>query len=497
MSLKVCIAPQAAKDFEGLPAANKVRVAVALLSMMEEGFAKIGPKMLRWSAENRFTLYLSRRPNHFDLQRGSEIHGVFDERFPGSVFITHVKMIQRKVKITSVKPHVTSLTSRKEKDVHADFLERCEEISRDWLQEVFDDPFNKRALADLSKPDTDIPLTRPMYIMGAFYNSVDQIHLDAAARKKHGIGPGCAFLQGECGVSRIEIDETVPDGRDILARRLTLLEKQEGVLLGVSLVDPLDPLSLAQRDLVRSAMFTAKLQFPETDIEVIEVIVRNSEGVAIHSSARAFLEHEGLLPRRSEQAKHATFTAFFRKARSERSGSQRAFPFRSEQRWFDIDIFENCGDETKGYMVDAQFQVNCLRGIGTILRAAGLASRDSAMIEVRDLSHLPKDQFWEIIQELSGYGALVIAPAAASQEDVELLLKECANAMLSGWLPFSAIILHGDVAEHQVVVPQGLKEDGPINVNFRESPGKVFDAIKTAYDVNPFLSVQCSGHISA
>jgi len=471
-----------------LSAACTVRVTDTLRELHDFGFTALSLRKLVWLDENHFELQITAKPFDVNLSNGVTMQGFVDERFDKKrICLTCFRTISGSRDI-----HIFTNTVIREPILRAAEDATFRPLDDYWLKKASANPFAYKSLRNLEMPRNKMPVNRPMSMLSFFYKTIDDIKNYQHAARQHGFS---GHLDSDIVNGLVKIKEFDGSqggkGKEPCLRRYIEEIQSRNTFTIITFIDHTDVLSIAQAEFMRLLSLSIRIQYPQLDMELIDVSICDENGVDVHREDYEFYHSQN---RFSDPKDIAPFSMIYGRIHEALRSEQYKLPLPDSYRWLDIDIFDKC--RSSSIINDARMACNLRAASGAIMRAAGMMDGTQAMVEIKDLSYLPEDRFQEAIKSMNEYSALIIAHKDLPQEDLQSLVDHCAAMMLTG-IPYVTIVKTENLKAGTYAIPLGVKAQSRIILEDISDYLSFFDALNDAYDSTPYLGSLLSGKLHA
>lgn len=439
MGKKLAFKATALEYFEALIPRQRAVTLVHLHHLLEGKLTATPPGFLQLFEHRLFTLLCPVRDGH-SIQNLIRIEGCFE--VPEGKRIA-VPCIER-VSIMRGRD-VISMSSVLRRQANVPVLY----VDAEWLERQFEDP----AIRDIHKNEpcaTKTDMTRQGFVRERFYGSLDQIRLYA----KH--SPAFRHtlpFQTAHGLKEVRQLHTFDTGGRIkcapgeLERLLRGFGAVQKPLIAVNFIDRLDPYSLAQTGLMNLLMVNVKYQYPDLNIHIVDIDIRNEQGEFIYGSTLDWYGGDKATP----------FTMLLYRPKEFKGEGVASLGVGLLQR-VDFDLLEGCrGEITR--QKESVFRANRDRIIHEAFRA-GSTMAETTVIEVKDYMGFEPDEREAAMANLRKE-SLVVRVNGSRKVDFRKVLRVCANLSQRG-MPFTTIVLDDGDEDKVGIMTRFLSEEADI-----------------------------------
>lgn len=300
----LAVEPSVLQTMETLPATTRTRVMQSFCTIMEEGLLALNSKRLAWFSPTDFDISISRKSFDMDLRNGAVAQGFLkDQDGKPGIFIEKLRHVEKRRRISgrAYRYGETEIERNTENYITLDNA---------WVVEQLQNPFVYKNFSESFSSIANTPVTFPMLMEARFYREINQIYISKSVERKYGFKP---YYPDECAqdyCERIKFDATFRNQIKQISLHsfLESFSKFKDVLVIVNFIDELDPLSLAQVEFINASVFFMRAQYPDTKIQVVDVVARDIQGARPYFDEFLFYHKQHRLELRDQNRILAPFT---------------------------------------------------------------------------------------------------------------------------------------------------------------------------------------------
>ncbi|MEM9681135.1 MAG: hypothetical protein AAF901_12505, partial [Bacteroidota bacterium] len=408
-----------------------------------------------------------------------------------NIYLNDIRVIDRSVDMTSYAPYYSH---SKDYNPSKSELEDAELLDNSWFYGLFNNPFYKNSIEAIDNDITRVPCSRLMHVLSHFYKSVDQIIQTKAAEQSNDIESFISETTFQKHAKLFQIDKPFvgENGSSYLRAHVQNYTKRDNVFAIITFVDLTDPFSIAQCEFNRLMMKAVNAQYPDLELELLEIAIKDSEGVEMNQADYEYFHSQNRFNVDFGIHELAPFSMVFSSVHEDILSDQKRFDFMKDKRWFDYDLFDYRQDSSvySNTLVrdNSMFRTNLKMIAGKIMTAAGLMLTPVVMTDYRDLTHLPEYALFEKLEKMNQFAGLVLVHPDNDEKTMNTISSACATATGCG-APFVTIVQTKSVEIGKAIIPCGFSMNKRITVDDFSSVDPIINAITEAYDSNVYLRV--------